>query len=100
MDLGDLIFLVLLFILSAGLGILAQRILHLKLGGLFASTFLGFVGAYLGKVLADALHLPDFGVRLTLHHQSFPLIWIVLGALLATFIVAGIAKSFSQQKRK
>jgi len=100
MDLGDLIFLLLLLILSAGLGVLAQRILHLKLGGLFASTFLGFVGAYLGKVLADALHLPDFNVRLHIGHQSFPLVWIFLGALLSTFIVACIAKSFSKQKKK
>jgi len=100
MDLGDLIFLLLLLILSAGLGVLAQRILHLKLGGLFASTFLGFVGAYLGKVVADAAHLPDFGIGINLHHHYFPLVWSVLGALLATFIVACIAKSFSKQKKK
>ena len=100
MDLGDLIFLLLLLILSAGLGILAQRILHLKLGGLFASTFLGFVGAYMGKVVADAAHLPDFGIGINLHHHYFPLVWAVLGALLATFIVACIAKSFSKPKKK
>ena len=100
MDLGDLIFLLLLLILSAGLGILAQRILHLKLGGLFASTFLGFIGAYLGKELAIWLHLPDWGIGLNLHHHYFPLVWSVLGALLATFVVACIAKGSSKQKKK
>jgi uncharacterized membrane protein YeaQ/YmgE (transglycosylase-associated protein family) len=99
MDLGDVIFLLLLLILSAGLGVLAQRILHLKLGGLFASTFLGFVGAYLGKVVSDAAHLPDFGIGINLHHHYFPLVWSVLGALLSTLIVACIAKSFSKQKK-
>ena len=100
MDLGDLIFLLLLLILSAGLGILAQRILHLKLGGLFASTFLGFIGAYLGKEIAGWLHLPDWGIGLNLHHHYFPLVWAVAGALLATFIVASIAKGASKQKKK
>jgi len=100
MDLGDLIFLLLLLILSAGLGILAQRILHLKLGGLFASTFLGFVGAYLGKELAHWLGLPDWGIGINLHHHYFPLVWSVLGAVLATVIVACIAKGASKQKKK
>lgn len=100
MDLGDLIFLLLLLILSAGLGMLAQRILRLKLGGLFASTFLGFVGAYLGKELAGWLKLPDFGIGLNLHYHYFPIIWAVVGALLATAVVAWIAKGASKQKKK
>jgi uncharacterized membrane protein YeaQ/YmgE (transglycosylase-associated protein family) len=100
MDAGDLIFLLLLLILSAGLGMLAQRILGLKLGGLLASTFLGFIGAYLGKVLADALHLSDYGIGINLHHHYFPLIWSVLGAILATFVVGCIAKGASRGKKK
>lgn len=100
MDLGDLIFLLLLLILSAGLGILAQRILHLKLGGLLASTFLGFVGAYMGRELASRLNLPHWGIGITIRYQFFPLVWSVLGAIAATFIVASIAKGASKQKKK
>jgi uncharacterized membrane protein YeaQ/YmgE (transglycosylase-associated protein family) len=100
MDFGDLIFLLLLLILSAGLGVLAQRILHLKMGGLFAATFLGLAGAYLGRELAGWLHLPDWGIGLNLHHRYFPLVWSVLGALGVTFIVACIAKGGSKQKKK
>lgn len=99
MDLGDLIFLLLLLILSAGLGILAQRILNLKLGGLFAATFLGFIGAYLGKELAGWLHLPHWGIGITIRYQFFPLVWSVVGALLATFIVASIARGASKKKK-
>ena len=100
MDIGDLIFFLLLLILSAGLGILAQRILHLKLGGLFASTFLGLVGAYLGKELAGWLHLSDWGIGINLHHHYFPLVWSVIGALIATIVVASIAKGASKPKKK
>lgn len=98
MDLGDLIFFLLLLILSAALGLLAQRILHLKLGGLFAATFLGFIGAYLGKELAGWLHLPDLGIGITIRYRYFPLVWSVLGAVLTTFVVASIAKG--NQKKK
>lgn len=100
MDFGDLIFLLLLLILSAGLGILAQRILHLKMGGLFAATFLGLAGAYLGPALASWLHLPDFGIGITISHRYFPLVWSVLGALLVTFSVACIAKGGSKKDKK
>ena len=100
MGLDDLIFLLLLLILSAGLGMLAQRILHLKLGGLFASTFLGLVGAYLGKAIAEWLHLSNFGISLYLHHREFPIVWSVLGALGATAVVAGIARGASKERKK
>jgi uncharacterized membrane protein YeaQ/YmgE (transglycosylase-associated protein family) len=100
MDFGDLIFLLLLLILSAGLGMLSQRILHLKLGGLFASTFLGLVGAYLGKEIAGWLHLSDFRIGLTLNGHYFPIVWAVVGALLATAVVGAIAKGASKQKKK
>ena len=100
MDFGDLIFLLLLLILSAGLGLLAQRILHLKMGGLFAATFLGLVGAYVGRELAAWLHLPFQDIGIHMQHRSFPIVWSVVGALLVTFIVACIAKNSSKQKKK
>lgn len=99
MDLGDLIFFLLLLILSAGLGILAQRILHLKIGGLIASTFLGLAGAYLGREVAYWLHLPNFRFVLSIGDRSFPLVWAFVGALVTTFVVASIAKSASKQKK-
>jgi uncharacterized membrane protein YeaQ/YmgE (transglycosylase-associated protein family) len=97
--LGDLIYFFLLLILSAGLGVLAQRILHLKLGGLFVATFLGLIGAYLGREVAEWLHLPNWGIGITIRNQLFPLVWSVVGALVTTFAVASIAKSSSKQKK-
>ena len=99
MDVGDLIFFLLLLILSAGLGVLAQRILHLKLGGMFAATFLGLIGAYLGREVAYWLHLPTWNLELKIGHRIFPLIWAVIGALVTTFVVASIARSSSKQKK-
>ena len=97
--LGDLIFFLLLLILSAGLGLLAQRILHLKLGGLFAATFLGLIGAYLGREMAGWLNLPTWGIAITIWYRTFPLVWSIVGALVTTFVVASIAKSSSKQKK-
>src|SRR5262245_6733308 len=99
MDLGDVIFFLLLLILSAGLGILAQRILHLKLGGLFAATVLGLVGAYLGREAAGRLGLPHWGIGVTIRYHFFPLVWSIVGALVTTFVVASIARSSSKQKK-
>ena len=98
MGFGDFIFFLLLLILSAGLGLLAQRILHLKLGGLFAATFLGLIGAYLGREMANLLHLPSW-VAITIGHRIFPLEWSIIGAMLTVFVVASIAKSSSKQKK-
>ena len=53
MHFGDFISLLLCLILAAGLGILSQRILGFKLGGLFVSIFIGFIGAVVFAVTVE-----------------------------------------------
>lgn len=99
MGFGDLISLLLCLILAAGLGILSQRILGFKMGGLFVSIFIGFMGALLGRELYRWFHPPEW-IRITIGDQTFPVMWCMIGALLATVIVGMIARSARKDKRK
>ena len=91
MTFGDFISLLLCLILAGGLGILSQRILGFKMGGLLVSIFIGFVGAILGREMVGWFHLPEW-VHLTIGGRSFPLMWCFIGALIATLIVGMIAR--------
>jgi uncharacterized membrane protein YeaQ/YmgE (transglycosylase-associated protein family) len=91
MTFGDLISLLLCLVLAGGLGILSQRILGFKMGGLLVSIFIGFVGAILGREMVGWFHLPEW-VHLTIAGRSFPLMWCFIGALIATLVVGAIAR--------
>jgi uncharacterized membrane protein YeaQ/YmgE (transglycosylase-associated protein family) len=85
--------------LAAGLGVLAQRILGLKVGGFVGTVFLGTVGAYLGKEAAHGFGLPEVA-HLSIRGRSFPLLWSIIGALAATLIVAAYSSRGRKAKRK
>lgn len=96
MTIGEFI---ILLLMSALLGILSQRLLGYKLGGMFISIFLGFIGAYVGKEMTAWFHLPViFNVQIG--DRSFPVIWSLFGCLVVTFVVGFIAKRASKQKKK
>jgi uncharacterized membrane protein YeaQ/YmgE (transglycosylase-associated protein family) len=99
MDFGDLISLLLCLILAGGLGILSQRILGFKMGGLFVSIFIGFVGALLGRELYHRFSLPEW-LKLTIGSQTYPVMWCFIGALISTLIVGWIARQSGKRDRK
>ena len=99
MTFGDFISLLLCLILAAGLGILSQRILGFKVGGLFVSIFIGFVGAILGREMVHWFHLPEL-VHLSIEGRPFPVIWCVVGGLLSTFMVGMIARNMAKKPKK
>lgn len=99
MTFGDLIGLLLCLILAAGLGLLSQRILGFKLGGLFVSIFIGFVGAVLGREMVSWFGLHEW-VRISIEGRQFPVVWSCIGALIATAIVGAIAKNTSKKPKK
>lgn len=98
MHFGDLISLLLCLILAAGLGILSQRILGFKLGGLFVSIFIGFIGAVLGRELVHWFHLPDW-IHVDVAGRRFPVVWCTVGALIATLIFGSIARGRSKREK-
>ena len=85
--------------MAAILGLISQRLLGTKLGGLFVAIFLGFIGAYVGKEMAGWFHLPIiFDIHIGEHH--FPVIWSLLGCLIVTVVVGFIAKGAKKQDKK
>ncbi len=78
-------FLIMLLI-AAIAGALAQVIAGYSLGGLFASIAVGFIGALLGTWLADALNLPRL-FEINVDGNSFPLIWAIIGGVIFALIV-------------
>lgn len=98
MAFGDLISLLLCLILAGGLGILSQRILGFKMGGLFVSVFIGFVGAILGREMVGWFHLPEW-IHLTIAGRSFPVMWCFIGALISTLVVGWIARQSSRKDK-
>lgn len=91
MHFGDLISLLLCLVLAGGLGVLSQRILGFKMGGLLVSIFIGFVGAILGREMVGWFGLPEW-VHLSIGGRSFPVMWCFIGALISTLIVGWIAR--------
>jgi uncharacterized membrane protein YeaQ/YmgE (transglycosylase-associated protein family) len=90
---------VILIVMAAVLGILSQRLLGYKLGGLVISIVLGFIGAFLGRLIGQ--HVPvGFRFHLQIGDTSFPVLWSLLGCLAATFVAGFIAKSASKQQKK
>lgn len=90
---------IILLVVAAILGVLSQRLLGYKLGGLFVSVILGFLGGLLGKFMAGWFHLPMiFNVQIG--SESFPVVWSMIGALLVTFLFGLVAKSASKEQKK
>jgi len=99
MTIGDFISLLLCLILAGGLGILSQRILGFKMGGLLVSIFIGFVGAILGREMYGWFNLPEW-IHLTVAGRSFPVMWCFIGALLSTLIVGVIARRAGKREKR
>ena len=95
----DVIEIVILLVIAAILGLLCQRLLGYRLGGLFVSILLGFAGGYLGKEVAIRLELPTV-VELVINGRAFPVVWAVVGCLLVTFVVGSIARRAAKQEEK
>jgi uncharacterized membrane protein YeaQ/YmgE (transglycosylase-associated protein family) len=53
-------------------------------GGFLISIVVGFVGAVVGLLVADALDLPEI-LRVNVDGHSFPIVWSILGG--ALFVV-------------
>lgn len=81
-----LIELIILLIIAAVVGFVAQSLAGYWRGGLLLAIVLGFVGALVGIWLARRLGLPEL-LTITVGGVSFPLLWAIIGAAL----VVGLA---------
>ena len=85
-------FLVLLLI-AAVCGGIGQSLAGYNLGGCVVSIVVGFIGAWLGSLLAARLGLPEL-FTIKIEGKPFPIIWAIIGSALLTFIIAMLRKAF------
>ncbi len=79
---------VLIFLLIAGVcGALGQAIAGVSGRGCLASIALGFVGALLGRIVADKYDLPSLFV-ITVGGNPFPIVWAILFSALFVAILS------------
>lgn len=71
----------LLLLVAAVVGAIAQALAGFSRGGLLAAVGVGFIGAYLGTWLAQQFSLPPIFV-LTIDGQPFPVVWAIIGGAL------------------
>ena len=72
---------VLLLLIAAVCGSLAQALGGYSRGGCLVSIVVGFIGAFLGWWIADALNLPLL-FQVNIQGQNFPVIWSIIGGAL------------------
>jgi uncharacterized membrane protein YeaQ/YmgE (transglycosylase-associated protein family) len=78
-------FLVLLLV-AAVCGALAQAISGFTRGGLLVSIAVGFIGAVLGMWLQRATGLPEI-FTVQVGNSQFPIIWSIIGGVLFAVVV-------------
>ena len=81
-----------LLILGALCGAIAEMIVGYTPGGFFTSVAIGFVGALIGSRLAGPLHLPSiFVVRV--EGYAIEVVWTIVGATLLLLVVSLFRRS-------
>jgi uncharacterized membrane protein YeaQ/YmgE (transglycosylase-associated protein family) len=73
-------FLILLLV-AAVVGVIAQALAGFSRGGLLAAIGVGFIGAYIGTWLAAQFGLPPI-FTITIDGQPFPVVWAIIGGAL------------------
>jgi uncharacterized membrane protein YeaQ/YmgE (transglycosylase-associated protein family) len=88
----------LLIVVGAICGAIAELIVGYSPGGFLASVLVGFAGAWIGGWIAVAAHLPTlFVVRIEGH--ALDIVWTVLGAMILLLVVSGFRRSAYYRRR-
>lgn len=82
----------LLVLIGAICGFVAEMIVGFQPGGFIASVVVGFLGAMLGGWLARVLGLPSV-LAVRVDGYSIELLWTVLGAILLLLVVSLFRRS-------
>jgi uncharacterized membrane protein YeaQ/YmgE (transglycosylase-associated protein family) len=73
--------LVVLLIIAGICGAIGRALGGGTRGGVLISIVVGFVGAVLGLLVADAMDLPEI-LSLNVDGRSFPIVWSIIGGAL------------------
>ena len=87
----SLIGFILLLVIAAIAGAIGQALAGYSRGGFLFTVVVGFIGAYLGNLLAGQLGLPPLLI-VNVDGQTFPLFWAIIGAAILTFILGALSR--------
>ena len=90
-----LIEIIILLIVAGICGGIAQALSGYSHGGCIISIIIGFIGALLGKWIAQKLLLPDI-FEINIGGHAFPVLWSIIGGAVFT----GILNLFSPRRRR
>jgi uncharacterized membrane protein YeaQ/YmgE (transglycosylase-associated protein family) len=82
----------LLLVIAAICGSIGQSLAGYSLGGCFVSIVIGFIGAWLGPLIAQELNFPMF-YTISIQGKEFPVVWSIIGSALFAIVVGSITKS-------
>lgn len=87
---------IILLLLIAGItGGIGRSLVGFKRGGCIISIVVGFIGAYIGTILAREFNLPDFW-SFEIRGIHYPIIWSIVGAAVFTAILSLIVPKKNQ----
>jgi uncharacterized membrane protein YeaQ/YmgE (transglycosylase-associated protein family) len=90
----DLLSLLILLLIAALCGGVAQAIAGYSLGGCLVSIVVGFIGALIGMWLAGSLGLPE-PLPIQVGGREFPIIWSVIGGAIFALAVGAIRRAMA-----
>lgn len=89
---------VVLLLIAAICGSIGQSLAGYDLGGCLVSIIVGFIGAYIGKWIAEKFDLPAI-FQISIEGRPFPVVWAVIGSALFALLVALIRRAVGGGRR-
>jgi uncharacterized membrane protein YeaQ/YmgE (transglycosylase-associated protein family) len=90
--------LLVLLLIAALCGAAGQALAGYSLGGCLVSIVVGFIGAWLGALMAREMGLPEL-LAVNIGGQPFPIVWAVLGSAVFAFLVGLVTRSWRPRTR-
>jgi uncharacterized membrane protein YeaQ/YmgE (transglycosylase-associated protein family) len=87
-----------LIVVGAICGAIAEMIVGYSPGGFLASVAIGFVGAVIGSWLAPRIGLPEI-FAFTVEGFTIPIVWAILGAVLLLLILSMVRRPYRRRRR-
>lgn len=78
---------ILLLVIAGITGGIGRSLTGFKKGGCIISIVVGFIGAYIGTILARQFNFPDLWT-VNIRGIDYPIIWSIIGAVVFTAILS------------
>jgi uncharacterized membrane protein YeaQ/YmgE (transglycosylase-associated protein family) len=92
----SLVGLLVLILVGAICGAIAEMLVGYSPGGFLASVAIGFLGALIGSWLAPQIGLPEI-FAITVEGFTIPILWAILGAVLLLLVLSLIRRPYRRR---